>query len=454
MAKVNLPVRYSQFDPRWANELLGYNTDPKYSIYNYGCLLTSLANVCKYYQKDETPATLNEKLKEPAIAGFEKGGGLYDWGSLPKIYPDIIEKHVVTPDPLTDEQVNEIKQALDQGLPVLVCLDYNPKTVAREDHFSLLVDYDPADENNFTLADTLGGLLRSLRTYLAWFKPSARVTIESYTIYSGPAATSPVENLPVQTNTIIPNPQSALPANYAAIVHGSTEWDQVVAKYGNGKNPDQANFGEVEQEINKQVDGKVSERVATPEKIVVTDGHAALQWAQTVEYLELGKQPNDALFEDAKRVIAGLKSAKTDYDNKRIEAEKQAAQRDILITNKDAEISTLKKQVSRMEKLQKAEIDGLIKSIPSFAKLKVQYEGAIRELQTDLTKALEDAGGLRIQLSDTQVEQGIKQAVDFSKAVASGNQKDILTIVGKTALSLGGSAAGIITTIINKRFKK
>ena len=180
--KINLPTIFSQYDSRWAQILLGNNTAASFNIYNYGCLITCLAMACKYYGKEETPATINEKLR--GAKGFVSGG-LYVWGSISKIYTDIIESRVQTPSALTDAQIGEIKTAIDAGFPVMIHLDYNPRTVENDMHYVLVVDNDPTDENNFTITDPLGGKVHSLKDYLGWFRPSVRKTIEQYIIIKG-----------------------------------------------------------------------------------------------------------------------------------------------------------------------------------------------------------------------------------------------------------------------------
>jgi hypothetical protein len=180
--KVNLSVVYAQGDTRWGSTMLGFNTELPYNIANFGCLLTCLTMACKYYGKDENPDTLNTFLKEKK--GFADGGN-YVWGAITKCYPDIKEVRTMTPSLLTDAQIQEIKTAIDDGYPVMVHLDYNPKTVKNDMHFVLLIDYNPNDENDFTIADPLGGKICSLKTYLGWFKPNARNTIEQYDILKG-----------------------------------------------------------------------------------------------------------------------------------------------------------------------------------------------------------------------------------------------------------------------------
>lgn len=179
---MKLNTVYSQMDSKWGNVFLGFNNQLPYNIYNFGCLITCIAMVCKYYGKDENPLTINDKLKK--VAGFV-GGGNYVPDAIEKIHKDITETRVMTPAPLTDFQINEIKSALDNGFPVMVEIDVNPKTVANDMHFVLITDYNKNDENDFTIADPLGGTVKSLKSYLGWFRPSARKTINQYYIYKG-----------------------------------------------------------------------------------------------------------------------------------------------------------------------------------------------------------------------------------------------------------------------------
>jgi hypothetical protein len=152
-----------------------------------------------YYQHNETPATINQHLKELRPLGFGNNDGKYVFGSLSRIFGEIVEKQVWTPDLLTNTQINDIKTSLDNGFPVMCEIDFQPQTQAPDMHFVLLVDYNPANENEFTIADPWTGTLHSLKDYLGWWKPSVRKTIEGYFTYTGP--------LPITVdfmNTILP----------------------------------------------------------------------------------------------------------------------------------------------------------------------------------------------------------------------------------------------------------
>lgn len=382
--RVELPLIFSQFDSRWAKKILGNNTDEKFDFYNYGCLISSYATALQYFAVEEDPSSLNDKLK--AVDGFAPGSGLYNWGAVSRIYPQIIEKHVVTPDPLTDIQLMEIYEALNNGFPVLLGIDYNPKTIAPDYHFVLAVDHDSEDENNITIADPLGARTHSLRDYLGFWKPSMRKSVESYTIISGPKVER--QTLPTDTEPEEPaQPQSALPSNYGDIVHNSTQWDATAAKYGVGKESKYTSFDEVDQAIMKLIN-------ARPEVTQVQDTNE--NWQMICEYLELGKDPNLTTFENVKRVIAGIKSRQSDLENKRKTAEENEATAQVTIVNLQGEISKLKGEALAEEKLHKSEVEALKQSFPSFDKLKSQYKTVIDEKDGRINELFEEVKRIRV----------------------------------------------------------
>lgn len=218
-------------DSRWSGILLGYNTQAQFNIYNYGCLINCLAMVARYYNKAYDPAGINKAFKDMGAGkAFVAGGGDYVWGGFHLLFGDIEEKRIRTPDLLSDAQIGEIKSAIDAGYPVMVQLDVNPRTVENDQHFVLIVGYDPNDENNFTIADPLGGKLHSMKDYLGWFKPNARNTIEQYAIYKGPVPKIPASSIPVPADV------------FPVLVHKSTQWDQTTNEYLPGQDPAKTTF--------------------------------------------------------------------------------------------------------------------------------------------------------------------------------------------------------------------
>lgn len=70
---------YRQTDPRWAGDILGFNTDPLFNIGNYGCLVTAWANLLLATTGNPswTPEAVNAWLQ--AHEGFEPQGGILEW---------------------------------------------------------------------------------------------------------------------------------------------------------------------------------------------------------------------------------------------------------------------------------------------------------------------------------------------------------------------------------------
>ena len=169
--KINLPKIYSQNDERWKNKTLG----TKGTIGAYGCLLTNIAMLCVYFGKNETPDTLNEKLK---TNGGYVNGNLYVWGALTKIYPDITyQGQVLTPNPLTKTQMDFIKARINEGYPVVLQIDTIPSTSQLDEHWILAVDYNGDD---FIIVDPWDGAVKKITSWgvqpqkliyaYAWYK--------------------------------------------------------------------------------------------------------------------------------------------------------------------------------------------------------------------------------------------------------------------------------------------
>jgi hypothetical protein len=181
MKKLKLATLYSQRDPRWANTLLGTNTDKQYSIGNYGCMITS---VCAYLNAlgiNETPLTLNNRLKDQTIGGFINGG-LFVFDSLRKIWPDIAMDYVSSkwPKNAPDSAIDKMKQLIDQGHPMITEVDFYPNTVMEDMHWVLIYGYndtgdffmfDPWTGSQTMLLSAYGDIKRVMYCYRTYTKP-------------------------------------------------------------------------------------------------------------------------------------------------------------------------------------------------------------------------------------------------------------------------------------------
>ena len=114
-------VYYSQQDPQWKSDRLGFGTQESDTIGYIGCALTSVAMMLSGHGFTETPKTLNKKLQN--IGGFA-GAGIR-WHTLSQLYPQVRLNSIVkcndTPAPLA-----QIDSALAAGQPAIVCVDSTP----------------------------------------------------------------------------------------------------------------------------------------------------------------------------------------------------------------------------------------------------------------------------------------------------------------------------------------
>jgi len=170
MKKLKVLKSYSQRDSRWGNILLGYNTNLPYTIGNFGCLITCLAN---YVGK--TPTEINNTLK--ANNGFVSGG-LFVWGKSTTIG---LTQTYVSPfysDAVSTYGLNKMRELIDNGYPLLTEVDFYPSTVNEDMHFVLVIGYDDNDifyaidpwtgtEVNLTI---YGGVKRAVYQFRAYNK--------------------------------------------------------------------------------------------------------------------------------------------------------------------------------------------------------------------------------------------------------------------------------------------
>lgn len=353
MSKINLPVLFKQNDPQWGSKPLGFNTDPKFNLRDFGCLVASLSSIAKYYGKDTNPDLLNEALK--LTKGFVNGGS-YIWGALNKMYPDIEETKTNTPKELTDSQMKDIQTSIDQGYPVVLCIDYNQKTLGLETHYVVAVDYNPNNENDFTIFDPLDGQIKSLHAYLGWFRPNARKAIEQYIIYKGK----------------VPKIESV---NATPLSPELKEGSMVISIKDNERN--------------------------------IQDG---ANWRAVCAYLEL--DPNTTTFDQVKSTIAGYKSLKTDYENRRAELEQEMAKLKQEVENKAEQVGRLEFELTNQVKLGNERFANLNKAIKQIGENDILWQGKYNELYSRYDSAMKEKGEALNKLAGKKAELEIIEKVE------------------------------------------
>jgi len=113
-------VYYSQQDPKWKQDILGFG-DPGDTIGYVGCALTSVAMLISGHGFIETPKTLNKKLQN--LNGFASAG--IRWGAVSQIYPQINMKSFISC-ASTDAPIGQIDASIAEGQPVIVMVDSTP----------------------------------------------------------------------------------------------------------------------------------------------------------------------------------------------------------------------------------------------------------------------------------------------------------------------------------------
>lgn len=207
--KVNLPKTYSQNDARWKSKTLG----SRGTIGDYGCLITDVAMMCTYFGHEETPETINDKLKR---ANGYVNGNLFVWGAISTIFPDIrYQGQVQTPDPLTKGQMDSIRKTIDNGYPVFLQIDTIPATSGLDEHWVLAIDYDGDD---LIVQDPWDGATKRITSWGV----APQELIYAYGSYTGTPTVVVTPEQPHDGEGVFVDSQT-----FQNLVTKSTQWDSV-----------------------------------------------------------------------------------------------------------------------------------------------------------------------------------------------------------------------------------
>ena len=131
-----------QNDDAWKKKSLGNSNE---TIGGWGCLLTSVTMMLNGIGYNETPLTVNEKMK--AKGGFQ--GAFFIPSVLPYAFPNLVYKDM-EPCEAFPAPISRIDAAVAQGKPVILQVDWNKKAGVQT-HFVLVKEkkgndyilYDP-----------------------------------------------------------------------------------------------------------------------------------------------------------------------------------------------------------------------------------------------------------------------------------------------------------------------
>ena len=172
---------YSQRNSVWGSIYLGNNTALPYNIYNYGCLITSLGN---YVNK--TPDQVNTLLKNNS--GFVSGGNfVWNKSTVLGLTQQYLSSRCMNIDFYTTE-LQQAKDFIKSGYPVLLEVDFNPATDQPEMHFVLGAGV--SDNNELLVVDPWEG------QWETWSDGAARRNIYQFRKYDkkiAVAGTAPID---------------------------------------------------------------------------------------------------------------------------------------------------------------------------------------------------------------------------------------------------------------------
>jgi hypothetical protein len=131
-----------QNDEKWKNTRLGNSNE---TIGGWGCLMTSATMMLNGIGYNETPESVNEKMKK--AGGFQ--GALFIPSVLPLIWPNCTYRGM-QPCETSSAPIAQIDAALSEGKPVILQVDWN-KQAGIQTHFVLVKEkrgndyvlYDP-----------------------------------------------------------------------------------------------------------------------------------------------------------------------------------------------------------------------------------------------------------------------------------------------------------------------
>jgi len=114
-------VYYSQQDPQWKADRLGFGKQESDTIGYIGCALTSVSMMLSGHGYTETPRTLNKKLQ--SLEGFA-GAGIR-WHTVSQLYPQVRIKSIIACGD-TAAPLAQIDAAIAAGQPAIVQVDSTP----------------------------------------------------------------------------------------------------------------------------------------------------------------------------------------------------------------------------------------------------------------------------------------------------------------------------------------
>lgn len=148
---------YSQNDPAWANNLLGFSSWEKLGL--FGCLVAAFANVASAQGQQMNPAQVNDALKAHSLFVRDSYGQIADIAGYYSL-------GVITPHSHFVEQKNwpgsvvapiayfDVRTSVNTE--VIIMLDYHPERAGVQTHYCRVIGINAA-KNDVEIVDSFTG---------------------------------------------------------------------------------------------------------------------------------------------------------------------------------------------------------------------------------------------------------------------------------------------------------
>lgn len=147
---------FSQRDPRWSGQLLGFGHWQ--TMGGYGCYVTSYANVAQAHGHNVTPADINRMLRDKNLFIKDGVGEVSDISradALSLLFPGTkFVEQINWGNKLADINYFDVRSSTKTEIIVMV--DYRPEKAGVQTHFCRVIGINPA-RNDVEVVDSYTG---------------------------------------------------------------------------------------------------------------------------------------------------------------------------------------------------------------------------------------------------------------------------------------------------------
>jgi hypothetical protein len=157
MSLIGTNADFSQNNPVWSNQLLGYSTWEKMGP--FGCLVTAFANVAQAQGGDFDPTSMNNALKANGLYVRDYYGQVADvagYYALSAIYPHshFVEQKNWPANEVAPFSYFDVRSSTNTE--IIIMLDYHPETAGIQSHYCRVIGLNDA-KNDIEIVDSYTG---------------------------------------------------------------------------------------------------------------------------------------------------------------------------------------------------------------------------------------------------------------------------------------------------------